>query len=140
MKTPNIKIKYQKFPPCLRVFAPRASIWRRGPEDWARQLCLLPTICRTNSLGFGEKPFENMSLETSESLRQQFQLIQEQQQRKLVARKQRKAKNSEKTAQEDEGPTTDKLLWGHNGVSDNLDLKVGVVHHETHFHLLLPQF
>ena len=69
-----------------------------------------------------------MSLETSESLRQQFQLIQEQQQRKLVARKQRKTKNSEKAAQEDEGPTTENL-WGHNGVSDNLDLKVGVFHH-----------
>lgn len=50
-----------------------------------------------------------MSLETSESLRQQFQFIQEQQQRKLVARKQRKTKNSEKAAQEDEGPTTENL-------------------------------
>lgn len=66
----------------------------------------------------------NMSLETSESLRQQFQLIQEQQQRKLLARKQRKVKNSEKIAQEDEGSTTDNF-WGHNGESDNLDLKVG---------------
>lgn len=66
-----------------------------------------------------------MSLEKSESLRQQFQLIQEQQQRKLLARKQRKAKNSEKTTTEDASSTTDNF-WGHNGESDNLDLKVGV--------------
>ena len=64
-----------------------------------------------------------MSLETSDSLRQQFQLIQEQQQKKLLARKQRKAKNNEKTGQEDASSTTD-TFWGHDGQTDNLDLKV----------------
>lgn len=68
-----------------------------------------------------------MSLETSDSLRQQFQLIQEQQQKKLFARKQRKAKNNEKTGQEagqeDASSTTD-TFWGHDGQTDNLDLKV----------------
>lgn len=64
-----------------------------------------------------------MSLETSESLRQQFQLIQGQQQKKLLARKQRKTKTSEKPFQEDEGSTKENF-WGHNGDSDNLDLKV----------------
>lgn len=64
-----------------------------------------------------------MSLDTSESLRQQFQLIQEQQQRKLLARKQRKTKNSEKTGKEDEDVTADHF-WGHDGQSDHLDLKV----------------
>ena len=63
-----------------------------------------------------------MSLDTSESLRQQFQLIQEQQQRKLLARKQRKTKNSEKT--ED---ATVENLWGHDGHTDNLDLKVCII-------------
>lgn len=63
-----------------------------------------------------------MSLDTSESLRQQFQLIQEQRQRKLLARKQRKTKNSEKTAKEED--VTAENFWGHNGESDNLDLKV----------------
>lgn len=64
-----------------------------------------------------------MSLDTSESLRQQFQLIQEQQQRKLLARKQRKTKNSEKTTKEGEDVTAENF-WGHDGHSDNLDLKV----------------
>ncbi|XP_068720551.1 coiled-coil domain-containing protein 13-like [Montipora capricornis] len=64
-----------------------------------------------------------MSLETSEALRQQFQLIQEQQQKKLLARKQRKAKNAEKTAPEDEGTNTANY-WGHNGDTDDLDLKL----------------
>lgn len=64
-----------------------------------------------------------MSLETSDSLRQQFQLIQEQQQKKLLARKQRKAKNNEKTGQEDASSTTD-TFWGHDGQTDNLDLKL----------------
>ena len=64
-----------------------------------------------------------MSLETSEALRQQFQLLQEQQQKKLLARKQRKAKNAEKTAPEDERTNTANY-WGHNGDTDDLDLKV----------------
>lgn len=64
-----------------------------------------------------------MSLETSEALRQQFQLIQEQQQKKLLARKQRKAKNGEKTAPEGEGTNTANY-WGHNGDTDDLDLKL----------------
>ncbi|XP_068715968.1 coiled-coil domain-containing protein 13-like [Montipora foliosa] len=64
-----------------------------------------------------------MSLETSEALRQQFQLIQEQQQKKLLARKQRKTKNAEKTAPEDEGTNTANY-WGHNGDTDDLDLKL----------------
>jgi len=67
-----------------------------------------------------------MSLDASESLRQQFQLIQEQQQRKLLARKQRKTKNSEKTAKEDEDVTAENF-WGHDGHTDNLDLKLDSV-------------
>ena len=92
-------------------------------EDWEQQLSLLPTKCRPNSGNFCWKSFKNMSLETSDSLRQQFQLIQEQQQKKLLARKQRKAKNNEKTGQEDASSTTD-TFWGHDGQTDNLDLKV----------------
>ena len=68
-----------------------------------------------------------MSLDASESLRQQFQLIQEQQQKKLLARKQRKTKNSEKTAKEDEDVSTVENFWGHDGKSDHLDLKVCVI-------------
>ena len=67
-----------------------------------------------------------MSLDTSESLRKQFQLIQEQQQKKLLARKQRKTKNYENTAKEDEDVTEDSF-WGHDGQSDNLDLKVCII-------------
>lgn len=67
-----------------------------------------------------------MSLDASESLRQQFQLIQEQQQRKLLARKQRKTKNSEKTAKEDEDVAAENF-WGHDKHSDNLDLKVCII-------------
>ena len=70
-----------------------------------------------------ENLLKNMSLDASESLRQQFQLIQEQQQRKLLARKQRKTQTSEKTAKEDEGVTAENF-WGHDGHTDNLDLKV----------------
>ena len=67
-----------------------------------------------------------MSLDASESLRQQFQLIQEQQQRKLLARKQRKTKNSEKAAKEDEDVPAENF-WGHDGHTDNLDLKVCII-------------
>ena len=69
-----------------------------------------------------------MSLDASESLRQQFQLIQEQQQRKLLARKQRKTKNSEKTAKEDEDVAAElENFWGHDKHTDNLDLKVCII-------------
>lgn len=77
-----------------------------------------------------------MSLETSNSLRQQFQLIQEQQQKKLLARKQRKAKNNEKTGQEDASSTTD-TFWGHDGQTDNLDLKVCKIYIYILFYLYI---
>ena len=85
---------------------------------------LLPTkyVGQTVEI-FARNLLKDMSLETSDSLRQQFQLIQEQQQKKLLARKQRKAKNNEKTGQEDASSTTD-TFWGHDGQTDNLDLKV----------------
>ena len=67
-----------------------------------------------------------MNSDASESLRQQFQLIQEQQQRKLLARKQRKTKNSEKTAKEDEDVAAENF-WGHDRHTDNLDLKVCII-------------
>ena len=67
-----------------------------------------------------------MSIETSESLRQQFQFIQEQQQKKLLARKQRKSKNAEKTANHVDGVAlaVTESFWGHDGASDHLNLKV----------------
>lgn len=75
-----------------------------------------------------------MNSESSESLRQQFQLIQEQQQKKLLARKQRKTKSTtEKTsdvsfvkATSDQDRKSNGLsnsLWGLED-SDSLDLKV----------------
>ena len=67
-----------------------------------------------------------MDGENSESLRQQFKLIQEQQQRKLLARKQRKAKNNENTSQSDPDKKSDGLsngLWGMDD-SGSMDLKV----------------
>ena len=94
-------------------------------EDWEQQLSLLQTnyyVGQTVEI-FAGNLLKNMSLETSDSLRQQFQLIQEQQQKKLLARKQRKAKSNEKTGQEDASSTTD-TFWGHDGQTDNLDLKV----------------
>ena len=84
-------------------------------------------ICRTNTRIYHRESFKIMSLDASESLRQQFQLIQEQQQRKLLARKQRKTQNSGKTAKEDEEGVTAENFWGHDGHTDNLDLKVCIV-------------
>ena len=97
----------------------------RGLSTTTLSVCC-QQICRTNTRIFHRKAFENMSLEASESLRQQFQLIQEQQQRKLLARKQRKTKNSEKAAKEDEDVPAENF-WGHDGHTDNLDLKVCVI-------------
>ena len=57
-------------------------------------------------------------------LRQEFQLIQEQQQRKLLARKQRKTRSADQTTQDNDVESGTENYWGHNGASDNLDLKV----------------
>lgn len=65
-----------------------------------------------------------MNLERSKALRQEFQLIQEQQQRKLLARKQRKTRTADQTTQENDVESGTENYWGHNGDSDNLDLKV----------------
>ncbi|XP_015774238.1 PREDICTED: coiled-coil domain-containing protein 13-like isoform X2 [Acropora digitifera] len=65
-----------------------------------------------------------MNLERSKALRQEFQLIQEQQQRKLLARKQRKTRTADRTTQENDVESGTENYWGHNGDSDNLDLKL----------------
>lgn len=65
-----------------------------------------------------------MNLERSKALRHEFQLIQEQQQRKLLARKQRKTRTADRTTQENDVESGTENYWGHNGDSDNLDLKV----------------
>lgn len=65
-----------------------------------------------------------MNLERSKALRQQFQLIQEQQQKKLLARKQRKTRTADQTTQENDLESGTENYWGHNGDSDNLDLKL----------------
>lgn len=67
---------------------------------------------------------ENMNLERSKALRQQFQLIQEQQQKKLLARKQRKTRTADETTQDNDVESGTENYWGHNGDSDNLDLKL----------------
>lgn len=67
---------------------------------------------------------ENMNLERSKALRQEFQLIQEQQQKKLLARKQRKTRTADQTTQENDVESGTENYWGHNGDSDNLDLKL----------------
>lgn len=60
-----------------------------------------------------------MSIQDSETLRQQFQLIQEQQQKKLLARKHKKLKNSTKDSEET--PVVSKNNWE---PEDDLDLRV----------------
>lgn len=59
-----------------------------------------------------------MSVTDSETLKHQFQLIQEQQQKKLLARKQKKGSAKEITP----GSTQD--CWG---LEEDLDLKVSMV-------------
>ncbi|XP_031572730.1 coiled-coil domain-containing protein 13-like [Actinia tenebrosa] len=63
-----------------------------------------------------------MSVQDSETLRQQFKLIQEQQQKKLLARKQKKLKNS--TKESDETPVVSKNNWE---PEDDLDLRLDTV-------------
>lgn len=58
-----------------------------------------------------------MSIADSETLKHQFQLIQEQQQKKLLARKQKKASAKETTA------VSTKDGWG---LEDDLELKVPI--------------
>ena len=65
-----------------------------------------------------------MNLERSKALRQQFQLIQEQQQKKLLARKQRKTRTADQTTQDNDIESETENYWGHNSDSDNLGLKV----------------
>ncbi|XP_044178708.1 coiled-coil domain-containing protein 13-like isoform X2 [Acropora millepora] len=65
-----------------------------------------------------------MNLERSKVLRHEFQLIQEQQKRKLLARKQRKTRTADQTTQENDIESGTENYWGHNGDSDNLDLKL----------------
>ncbi|XP_048578258.1 coiled-coil domain-containing protein 13 [Nematostella vectensis] len=66
-----------------------------------------------------------MSLGEAGNLKQQFQLIQEQQQKRLLARKQKQAKNSEKTTKENsENGSNSENLWAEDDLGLKLDVKI----------------
>ena len=62
-----------------------------------------------------------------ENLKNQFQLLQEQQQKKLLRRKQRKDEQQQQQRAQTASVISTNTTNGAFGVSDNLDLKVGVL-------------